>query len=209
MTREVVAAAGRDYSSPIVGPLGPIDVVRVDVSALTTAEVDTDGVLKPGVPFRKNGVRLTRAGGLVTAVIAGGAAGAHTVTGITTDDTLVSVHHYTPGSASTYADLTSEFSISAADAIDNTGGTSTASDTLVVTYERKEEYVYGVVLEPVKVAAGNTSTLLDAATDIDVAVVRGGLVNRDVAEDNLGRALTATEIAAFQAAGSLLRLTQT
>lgn len=62
-------------------------------------------------------------------IIAGGAAGAHTVTGIKATDTLVSVLNTTDG-----VDLTSEFSISAADEIDNTSGTSTAADDLVVTY---------------------------------------------------------------------------
>lgn len=209
MTRTSVATAGQDYSSPFVGPVHHTDVVRVDVSALTTNEVDTDGLLKPGVPFKANGLLCSRAPGLKQAVIAGGAAGAHTVTGIATQDRLVSVHHYTPGSSSTYVDLTDEFTISDADEIDNAGGTATTSDTLVVTYVSEEEYVFGVVMEPVKVATGNTSALLSAATDIDVAVAVIGQVNRDVAEDNLGRAYTANEVLAFKAAASRLRLMQT
>lgn len=208
MTRTSVATAGQDYSSPFVGPVHHTDVVRVDVSALTTNEVDTDGLLKPGVPFKANGLLISRAPGLKQAVIAGGAAGAHTVTGITTQDRLVSVHHYTPGSASTYVDLTDEFTISDADEIDNAGGTATTSDTLVVTYVSEEEYVFGVVMEPVKVATNNT-TGLATATDIDVTVAVIGQVNRDIAEDNLGRAYTANEVLAFKAAASRLRLMQT
>jgi len=65
------------------------------------------------------------------ALIAGGSAGDHTVTGIATTDTLVSVIHNTAG---TLADLTGEFTISAADTINNVGGTDTSSDQLLVTY---------------------------------------------------------------------------
>lgn len=68
-------------------------------------------------------------------IIAGGAAGAHTVTGISTADSLVSVLHLDMTDASEAgADLTAEFSISAADTIDNTGGTATTGGFLVVTY---------------------------------------------------------------------------
>lgn len=84
------------------------------------------------------------------AAITGGAAGAHTVTGIRAGDKLIGVLHYTPGGSSTMADLTSEFigstsvtgngAIIAVDnQIDNTGGTSTASDTLIVFWEAYEE----------------------------------------------------------------------
>lgn len=209
LTRTVVAAAGKDYTSPFVGPVDHTDVVKVDVSALTTDEVDADGVLKTGVALKADGTLVSRAPGLKQALITGGAAGDHTVTGIATSDKLVSVYHYTPGSASAFADLTGEFTISAADTINNAGGTSTASDTLLVTYVSDAEYVFGVVLEAVKVATGNTSALLTAATDIEVAVAVIGQVNRDIAEDNLGRAYTANEVLAFDAAASRLRLMQT
>lgn len=70
------------------------------------------------------------------AVIAGGAAGAHTVTGIKTRDTLVSVLRAVGGGVDVtdVTDLTSEFSITAANTIDNTGGTATTGDKLIVTY---------------------------------------------------------------------------
>ncbi len=66
------------------------------------------------------------------ALIAGGAAGNHTVTGIATTDTLVSVIHNTAGAL---VDLTSEFTIDSADTIDNVGGTVTTGDDLLVTYQ--------------------------------------------------------------------------
>lgn len=68
--------------------------------------------------------------------------------------------------------------------------------------------VWGVVIEATKITTGNTDTILDAATDCFVTV-GFGLVNRDIAEDNLGRALTADEIAGFDLAGSNCRITRT
>lgn len=73
-------------------------------------------------------------------VIDGGSAGDHTVTGIATGDTLVSVLELalTEGTPNTRtwvaSDLTSEFSISA-DTINNTGGTDTTGAILLVAYE--------------------------------------------------------------------------
>ena len=75
----------------------------------------------------------TELGGPTTwALIAGGVAGNHTVTGIATTDTLVVVLHNTAGAL---ADLTSEFTIDSADTIDNTAGTDTSSDDLLVAYQ--------------------------------------------------------------------------
>ena len=71
--------------------------------------------------------------GLKFTVIAGGSAGNHTVTGIATEDTLVAVLHLDLG-GNAETDLTSEFSISAANTINNTSGTDTSSDTLLVMY---------------------------------------------------------------------------
>ncbi len=79
---------------------------------------------------------------LVSAVIAEGAAGNHTVTGIATADTLLAVVGFTvvlseaaPNTiAFTAQDLTSEFSISAANTINNTGGTSLADGWALVLY---------------------------------------------------------------------------
>ncbi|KKK47210.1 hypothetical protein LCGC14_3157480, partial [marine sediment metagenome] len=70
-----------------------------------------------------------------TTILAGGAAGNHTVTGIKTRDTLVSVLEVDFTDASeTGADLTSEFTISAADTINNAAGTDTTGGFLIVTY---------------------------------------------------------------------------
>jgi hypothetical protein len=61
----------------------------------------------------------------ITPVI-GGSAGDHTLTGITTDDRILAVYDIAFGSGvpTAVADLTSEFSISGANTINNTGGTA-------------------------------------------------------------------------------------
>ena len=70
------------------------------------------------------------------AVISGGAAGAHTVTGIKSGDTLISVLELSGGGTDITAvvNLTPEFSITADNTIDNTGGTATTGDQLLVTW---------------------------------------------------------------------------
>lgn len=98
-----------------------IRIVRDSVAEATTSMIADDAVTKAKL-----------AGGFVKVVlIDGGTAGDHTVTGIETGDELVSVIHNTAG---TLADLTSEFSISAADTINNDAGTDTSSDQLLITY---------------------------------------------------------------------------
>jgi hypothetical protein len=67
----------------------------------------------------------------------GAAAGNVTVTGVATTDTLVFVGVFTTkASIATFADLTSEFSITATNTINNTSGTSTASNQLLVCVDR-------------------------------------------------------------------------
>jgi len=135
MPMDIVTTAGQAaYANPLLGAINHVDHVKVDVSGLTTAEVDTKGYLKPGVP-------LTQAGILVAA-----------------------------GS------------------------------------------VYGMTFEAVKIVtpaqAGSTAALAAVTSDPLVAVCTHGLVNRDIGEDNLGRAYTAAEIAGM-GAGNALKLTST
>ncbi|HSH45054.1 MAG TPA: hypothetical protein VK966_04320 [Longimicrobiales bacterium] len=70
-------------------------------------------------------------------------------------------------------------------------------------------HVFGCVAEAVKIADDNAAATLAAADAVDVAVVVLGVVNRDVLEDILGRALTADEAAGFDRAGSKLVLSNT
>lgn len=63
--------------------------------------------------------------------------------------------------------------------------------------------VYGIVIEPVKVADGNAAGDISGATDIDVAVATHCQVNRAIIEDNLGRVLSVDELSAFGATDAI------
>lgn len=128
-------AGGLAHAPVFVGEIRGSDSVVLDISDLTTKEVDADGYLKPGVP-------LSKAGDLVGNGVA----------------------------------------------------------------------VWGVTIEPIKIPHATippTDVSLAADTGTCPVVVGFGLVNRDVAEDNLGRAYTADEIAGFDLAGSNCRITRT
>jgi len=83
------------------------------------------------------------AGAVRTKVVAGGAAGNHTVTGIAVGDALRSVlkldFTLAEGAPNvrtwSVADLTSEFTVTATDTINNAGGTDTTGAILVVVFE--------------------------------------------------------------------------
>ncbi len=66
--------------------------------------------------------------------------------------------------------------------------------------------VYGVTIEPIKVAASNSTADRTAGGSPEVSVALIGTVNRAIMESNLGRVLTAAEIAGFALAGSLIKL---
>lgn len=128
-------AGGEAHSPVFVGEILNTDVVEVDISALSTSEVDAAGYLKPGVPFNKAG-------------------------------------------------------------------------DLVATGEP----VWGVTIEAIKLPLGTippTDTTLDNDTGTCPVTIGFGLINRDLAEDVLGRAYTADEIAGFDLAGSNCRITRT
>jgi hypothetical protein len=131
-------AAGTGYGNPMVGEPGPFKHVKVDLSGLTSDEVDADGYLKPGVVLKESG-------GL--AVLVGAAAG-----------------------------------------------------------------IIYVVTEPTKLAVtvpADTTSLGNETGDHLIAVSISGLVNRDVAEDNMGRAYTANELTSFATLGTHLAVTST
>lgn len=73
--------------------------------------------------------------GVTEVIVAGAVAGNVTVSGIKVRDSLIAVLHDTTDGV--LVDLTSEFSITAADTINNVGGTATDSDKLVVTWNSK------------------------------------------------------------------------
>lgn len=76
---------------------------------------------------------VAQSGKHTNALIVGGAAGNLTVTGIKTSHRLVLVAKIVDAGQA-YADLTSEFSITSANTINNTGGTATTSAHVVVVW---------------------------------------------------------------------------
>lgn len=123
---------------------------RVDVVRAGIAEVEYGGVVARGDRLDATSIgRAVAAAGTVQhqALITGGAAGAHAVTGLLAGDTLISVLQFdvaadtgtsaTGNKVQALADLTAEFDISADAEIDNTGGTATTGDQLLVIWERR------------------------------------------------------------------------
>jgi hypothetical protein len=129
-------AAVSTYDPVFLGEILAMEQVLVDVSELTTDEVDADGWLKPGVPFKQDGT-LADGSGHIYAV----------------NPEPQNLHLAT---------------------IPPTNGTL-AADT--------KTYPLGM------------GTM--------------GTVNRDIIEDNLGRALTANELTAFATAPCKINLTLT
>ena len=74
--------------------------------------------------------------GLKQTLIVGGAAGNFTLTGIATEDRLISVLHAPDaGAVDASVNLTAEFTITAADTINNTAGTASTNGQLIVLWE--------------------------------------------------------------------------
>lgn len=102
-----------------------------DVTNHIVAGLATDYVSSSQVWVQVGGLTVPSA--FKAAAVAGAAAGDVTVTGILPTDHLVAVLHLDMG-GNAESTLTSEFSITAADTINNAGGTSTANDTLLVLW---------------------------------------------------------------------------
>ena len=79
-------------------------------------------------------------------------------------------------------------------------GTILKADGTLIT--GASQTALGMVRFPVKVAAGNDSTSLNAATEIPVEVTTSGIINQTLVADLLGRVISANELAALVAAGS-------
>jgi hypothetical protein len=118
------ASGATDYGTPLKG-IATVHTMGINVlmSGMSTAEVDADGVLKPGVPLKRDG-------------------------------TLVS-------------------------------GAS--------------QVVFGVTVEATKVAASNSVGDLAAAGTKEIAVAYFCSYNKAIAEDILGRAVSANELTALAA----------
>lgn len=115
----------------------------VDVIKSGIADVDYGGTITVGDRLTSNAdgkaISAESLFGTKTAVANGGSAGNITVTGIATTDVLEAVLYFpiSTGTVTSVSDLTSEFSITAANTINNTGGTATTGGKLEVRYRRR------------------------------------------------------------------------
>lgn len=137
MPLRVKKTAGTSTYGPVfIGEILAMEQVLVDVSELTTDEVDADGWLKPGVPFKQDGTLADGSG---------------------------HIHAVNP--------------------------------------EPQDLHLATIPPTNVSLAADTKTFPLGMATM--------GTVNRDIIEDNLGRALTANELTAFATAPCMIHLTLT
>lgn len=185
-----VVAGGTVYMAPFVGPYLdwtlPVDIDVNDFSAI----IDADGYLAPGIGIQKDGMPFGTAPVHRQNVLAGGVAGNHTLTGIAPGDRILSVLHNTAG---VLVDITSEFTIDSANTIDNTGGTDTTADELLVVWEDDSARLAGVVPEAIQIADSSAAADLTAAGNKQIALAVFGVMDLVVVEDNLSRVLTEAE----------------
>jgi len=197
-----ILTGGDTYEDPFVGEAPhSVELSGVDITSLSNVEIDSDGMLKPGIAFTKAGLLPVGSPSVVEIEATGAVAGAVVATGVVlAEDELLQVYNLTTG-----VDLTAEFSISADDEIDNAGGTSTVGGTLRVTFKRTlMDTVYGVVREAVKVAAGNTAANIAAGDAAHrVVVFTSGQVSLAQVEANY-KTLLAGEKQAYNGSNLVL-----
>ena len=246
---------GEVHPSPFLGPIDQTGTVRVDVSALTTDEVDVNGYLKPGVILTRNGLLVgtnavllsgptlsisatpeeiavlgfdilidgrqvtvatdatapLSANATITALLFGVILVQVNVAGVITSKGVTAVQAYATAALALAAKPLPDAGnaeighiaieadagnwVAATDDMTNASDLVTAAfvQGLVLHENENVQRGYGAVVEAVRVAAGSTTALLDAATDIDVTVAVVCSLNRDILEDSLGRALTDDE----------------
>ncbi|MCC7047202.1 MAG: hypothetical protein IT562_10855 [Alphaproteobacteria bacterium] len=126
---ERMEGAGAPTSGTTGAGIAPIGSVYYDTT--NKVEYINEGTKASPTWRRKRSI-------IKQAVVAGGSAGDFTVTGIATTDRLVGVIYFTKSTNLTaVTDLSSEFSITAANTINNAAGTATTGGYLLVTYEQR------------------------------------------------------------------------
>lgn len=221
MPMKVTKTSGGDsYPSVFVGPLGPTVAIDVNIASLTTSEVDINGRIKPGIPLTRTGALIaaqtlsTIAAGAVTTGNANGAIGAAvggygmptesiTATFLTTGATATARVEGTKSGYIGILTVGTAFN-SASISVTISDGSTDYEAGDVVTWAvtgGASDKLFGVTVEAIKLVADNTNTYRTGT--FQVAVCVAALVNRDSAEDVLGRAYTNAELAAFDNNGAV------
>lgn len=152
-------AFGVSQSAAAIGEMIPTDVIG---TAIVEAGAAFSGGDYLSSDSQGRAIKATAAG-ITSAVVAGAAAGDVTVAGITTNDRLVAVIRLDRDSTAANVNLgqlTSEFTITAANTITNTGGTNTTGDSLLVIWERAGSPVLARALQPASGAGSKVEALL-------------------------------------------------
>lgn len=239
-------AGGTNYAIPFVGRVDHTIQVQIQTALLTQSQVDSMGVLKPGVVLPMHGGALGNILGtpqVETATVAGviGAAGAGNVSVVVTssllpngsktlavavanNDTAAQVATKVRAALSADADISNFYTVSGAGAdVVLTNKSALVNDT-TLNVALATGTATGLTAAPnsVNTTAGvapdeavmvyaaqkirNDNLNLGADTSkpfVTCAVI--AVANRYLVEDNLGRPLTATEIAALRASKITLR----
>ena len=127
-----------ELTGPFEGRInsGKVAAGHIASGAVTEAKLGTGAVTATKIGAGAVTKAKLGTGFIKVALVAGGAAGNITVTGIATADALITVLHLpNAGAIDDMADLTAEFTISATNTINNTGGTATTDGKLLVLYQ--------------------------------------------------------------------------
>lgn len=209
---------GPVYASPFVGPLNHTAKIDVDLSALTADEIDAKGYLKPGLPLGVGGALVaamtvstpgapayTRVGtsdGTMGSVTGRFGAPSETITATCITEAANAGTFRVEGSKSGYLGIATvgvafDSPVIGFTIADGAEDWDIGDVITVVVTGGVNDKVFGVVIEPEKVAADNAGATIAALGTQGIVVGLIGAVNRDIVEDNLGRVLTAAEIAGF------------
>jgi hypothetical protein len=200
-----------------------LDHLKINVSTLTTAEVDTKGYLKPNLPFLENGDLVSSTNLSVPAAavandentgtgtvgsLVGKAGG---VSEVITLRAIDATHFDVIGSRSGLlgdATVGTPYTSAAINLTITAGGTAfVAGDEFTIKITAADEQrVWGLTREAVKIVDENPTddSLAADTSDPLVGVATFAHINRDIAEDNLGRAFTALELTAMKNAGHIV-----
>ena len=213
------------YGNVMMSPVDAVVQIHADITALTTREVDANGYLKPGVLLTRAGALIAAMTKSVpdAGTIASGGAG-------TTGNGVISAvsGRYGAPAESIVVTMTG-LGATAAFRVEGTksgylgtGAVGTAFDSSVIGFLIADgatdfaigntvtfvvtggvsDKAFGVVHEAVKVANGNAAGDLSAASaSHQLGVAVAGVINRDIAEDNLASAYTAAELAGLTGSG--------
>jgi hypothetical protein len=209
---------GDVYASPFRGKVEHTAQIPVNITALNNTVVDSDGYIKPGTP-------LTAAGGLVGAPAAAQSyrgTGNGLMSGLTADaaaadDVYTITLILAAANGGTFRVVSQKRGVLANAVVGvayddeiNFTIADGATDFIVgdeFTVLVTSAAVFGMVIEAIKVADGNAAGDLAAASSaFELGVATIAQCSQDVIEDNLGRALTAAELAGFLEPGCMLKL---